>query len=78
MPEEIPHATTRLSASGSSEHVRIPKPLRPLLKWAKGEDLIVTILDDESVRVVTLERYVRERMERNDRERRAAAGEAPR
>lgn len=61
-------ATSRLSATGNSQHVRLPKPLFQQLGWAIGEELIVTITPDNAMIVQTIEAYFRQALEAERRQ----------
>ena len=61
MPD-VPRAPSRLSSTGNSQHVLIPKPLLSQLPWKVGEDLMVTVEPDGSARITTLEQYFRDRL----------------
>jgi hypothetical protein len=69
-PTEITRATSRMSASGSCFHVLLPKPILKLLPWKPGEELMVLVQPDATIRVVTLEQWVNERLEADRAERR--------
>lgn len=66
--------STHLFKSGASFHITIPKQIREALNWQHREELMVEILEDKSVRIVTLDQYVAERVRAERRP--AAAPEA--
>lgn len=77
LDDDVTRATSRLYSNGSSEHVTVPKPLRPLLKWKKHEDLIVILDSDESIRVLSMSAYLRSVVEADRRKEAAAPVSVP-
>lgn len=53
-------ASTELYQHGQSSHVRILKPILDHVGWKHHDDLMAVVADNKSLRIQTLERYVRE------------------
>ena len=67
-----------LCRHGNSFHVTIPPPMREYMGWNAGEELMATIQDDKSLRIITLDQYtnevyLRRRAEELQHEKRASA-----
>lgn len=62
---DIVSAITKLSRSGVSKHVMVPKPLLSLTGWRDGETLMFTVNPDKTVRIITLEQHIQERLDRD-------------
>lgn len=75
MNDEIKRGTSRFSRTGTAtHHILVPKPLLQFLPWKAGEELMVYIHPDHSVRVTTLEQAFKDRIE-EDRAARRRAGQ---
>jgi bifunctional DNA-binding transcriptional regulator/antitoxin component of YhaV-PrlF toxin-antitoxin module len=57
-----------LCRHGNSFHVTIPPPIREYMGWNAGEELMGFILEDKSLRIITLEQFVKEEHLRRRRE----------
>lgn len=55
-------ASTELFQHGRSAHVRILKPILECIRWTHRVDLMCEVSPDKSLRLQTLELYVRERV----------------
>lgn len=71
--EEVTRATTELFTNGQTEHITIPRPLRPLLAWRKREPLIVVLESPDVLRIISLEKFMQDAILQDRRERAAAA-----
>ncbi len=49
-----------LRRHGNSFHVTIPPPMLEYMGWASNEELMGFILEDKSLRLITLDQYVKE------------------
>jgi hypothetical protein len=51
---------TKLFKSGSSQHLTVFRPLLEATGWKHGEDLVILVQPDRSVRILTLDAYMDE------------------
>jgi hypothetical protein len=76
MNDDVKRGTSRFSRTGTAtHHILVPKPLLKFLKWEVGEELMVYIHPDNTVRVTTLEQAFKERIDQDRAERRRAGAE---